>query len=368
MDASGITNIVLLISGAILGFFSDLLAEALFPSIHSKYRNWLLRRLSRQRKQLLRSTISPQDMTIAGLPIQWIVLERANFIPGRIRCTYDNTPFELEPEFKQMAKDQYQSVEERLARGDTEVPWDSATYKLLEFGVGRREIVNGEEIGILPLKFGPTSYFEQIVTDLNTTNPIRNRFARETNIAEKPVRQFSSILGVNLSLVTKDSYLIVTERSQHTHTAGNSLHTSVAENLLRPTDAGPDGSPDPFRCAVRGAQEELGVPLDYQSIKFIAFGVHPVTCQYSLLGWSELPYTREEVAARRRLGVPKDKWENRELVFVPFNPDSVADFVLSRWKDWFSIGLAAVILTLYQVYSEKEVEDSFSQARSRLRV
>jgi hypothetical protein len=121
-----------------------------------------------------------------------------------------------------------------------------------------------------------------------------------------------------------------------------------------------------YRCALRGALEELGVELKLERVEFTAFGVHPQLCQYSLIGWSNIDLTKEEVEQLYLLADPKDNWENKDLFFIPCNPEEVADFVVSRWGGWFSIGLAAVVLSLFQQgFFLKEVNDAFSRARSK---
>lgn len=234
-------------------------------------------------------------------------------------------------------------------------------YKLLEFDAGFRQMVDGEETLLLRLRFGPTDYFTQIVTDLNTSDPIRNSYAETTNIAERPGPEFASILGVNLSLITADGYLIVSERSRHAYLAAGRLHTSVAENILRPIDAGLNGAPDPFRAAARGAYEELGIRIDFQKLEFGVFGVEPTLCQYSLFAAQRIPQTRDDILKSRSIGVPKDKWESTRLVFVPFTPDEFAAFVADTHERWLHIGLAAAILGLWQVgHSLAEIDAAFS--------
>jgi hypothetical protein len=233
------------------------------------------------------------------------------------------------------------------------------------FDAGFRQMVDGEEVPILRLRFGPTDYFTQIVTDLNIANPARNHYTDAANLTEKPVPEFASILGVNLSLVTADGYLIVSERSKHAYLAGGRLHTSVAENILRPIDAGIEGAPDPFRAAARDAHEELGIQLDTQSLEFGAFGVESTLCQYSLFAAHRISQTRDDILKLRSVGAPKDKWESSRLLFVPFAPTDVAIFVAQTKEQWLPIGLAAIILGLWQIgCSLADIEAAFSAVNS----
>jgi transcriptional regulator with XRE-family HTH domain len=300
-------------------------------------------------------------LIIGGRLIKWIVLERARYSPDQIQCIYNPIHVPLIADFERMLQDYGSEWERRRQQGETDLPYNSGMYKLNRFQVGYRQLIDGEEVSQLRLEFGPTDYFTQIITDLNVENPIRRRYAAKASLAEQPVPEFASLLGVNLNLITSDHLLLVTERSSRAFIAGGSFHTSVAENLLRPKDALPDGVPNPFAAAARGALEEIGIALQPEDISFSTFGVDPQLCQYSLIGTIWLHQTGAEIERLRQMGIPKDKWESRQFNFVPFDLESVANFVVDHWDHWFSIGLAAVVMSLLDAgYESSEIDAAFS--------
>jgi hypothetical protein len=184
---------------------------------------------------------------------------------------------------------------------------------------------------------------------------------RQLTLQKSPFRNLQAF-SVSISLITSDGYLIVSERSRHSYLAAGRLHTSVAENILRPTDADLNGAPDPFRAAARGAYEELGIRIDVQNLEFGAFGVEPTLCQYSLFAAQRISQTRDDILKLRSVGAPKDKWESVRLIFVPFTPDDWAAFVADTRERWLHIGLAAGVLGLWQVgYSLAEIDAAFSR-------
>src|SRR5262249_20820087 len=108
----------------------------------------------------------------------------------------------------------------------------------------------------------------------------------------------------------------------------------------------------------------LGIELSPSDITFIAFGVDPVRCQYTFVGWSEIKATAEEIRQRRAMGTPKDKWENRGLIFVPAELRSIARYVAKNRTRWDSYGLAAVVLGLAQLQGkEDQIQDAFRKAQ-----
>ena len=135
----------------------------------------------------------------------------------------------------------------------------------------------------------------------------------------------------------------------------------MAENLLRPDDAGIGGAPDLFRAAARAAFEEIGVELDDATIEFTAFGVQPERCDYNVIGWVRIPHTCEQVEELRVTAVPKDKWENRQLHFIRAEPENLGQFLLQTRGRWSAMGLAAVMLSMYQLdFPRERVRSSFS--------
>jgi hypothetical protein len=310
---------------------------------------------------------TPQTFSVGGQKVNLIILARGDYGPQEVQCFYERKRH-LPPDLEEMRKNYARNVKEQKAKGILGLPYDSPMYKLREFDVGHRNIIDGEEVPHLLLKFSPTDYFSQIVTDLNVGDPVREKYlARADLITQHPVPEFSTILGVNLNIITADNYLILTERSRQAKVAGGRLHTSVGENLLRPKDSGVSYAPDPFLALTRGTKEELGIILNKDEIVFRTFTVIPDFCQYSLIATRHILETHSQVEEIWRNVVPADKWENRRLQFFPHHPDTIAQFVVSTWERWFHVALAAVVLSLLDVgYTWEEVDMAFLEARSKL--
>jgi hypothetical protein len=308
-----------------------------------------------------------QTFSVGGRKVNLIILARAYYGPQEVQCFYERIKH-LPPDLEEMRENYERNIEEQKAKGVLGLPYNSPMYKLREFDLSHRHIIEGEEVPILRLKFGPTDYFSQIVTDLNVGDPIREKYlAKATPITEYPVPEFSTILGVNLNLITADNYLVMTERSRHAKVAGNKFHTSVGENLLRPKDSGASYAPDPFLALIRGATEELGITLNKDEIVFRTFTVIPDFCQYSLIATIRIQEVRSQVEEIWHSVIPADKWESRQLLYYPHRPDTIAQFVVSTWDRWFPLALGAVVLSLLDVgYTWKDVTMAFSEAWSKV--
>jgi transcriptional regulator with XRE-family HTH domain len=149
----------------------------------------------------------PEILSVGGLMVNAIILARGHYGPKEIYCFYDDAPIQLTPDIEALKKDLLYELEKRKSNGETTLPYNSGMYKLRDFNVGYREVINVEKVPVLRLKFDPTDYFTQMVTDLNVSHPVRERYANAASITEHPVPEFASILAINLNLITKDGYL-----------------------------------------------------------------------------------------------------------------------------------------------------------------
>lgn len=354
------TEFLWFVAGAVSSFVINLITEALFPSIRRRIRLFLLRGRAKRHPII---GFSPTKIAVGGMTINCPVLASGEFTQGRIRCTYKHKPHPLPAELKRMKDELTRDKEKKKAKGESTL-FNSPMYKLTAFDVGYREVVNGEEVPILRLSFCPTDYFTSLVTDFNSGNPTRDRYAQIVDITHSPVPEFATIVGVNIGLVTSDGYYIAGERGGRVAIGAYQLTCSVNENMLRPTDAGKDGTPDPFRTAVRGAREELGIELEPNQITFTHFTVELELCEYSLYGWAHIRQTRKEVEQLRSI-YAKDSWESKRLIFVPCTPHEIARFVIENRGRWQTFGLVPIVMSLFSLgYSKTEINRAFEQAQT----
>lgn len=354
---------------AVFGFFINKILQ-MFIDKTKKYYNGAFRRFKTNRPGFI--VLGPSDpnekMTVGGMRLNFTVLQYAHYTPEFIRCLYTDKQEQLTPYFEKQKECFIQNNTKRKENGEYGLPFNGCTYKLLKFDVSNRDVRNGEEIPVLQLTFGPTDYFTQLVTDLNTNDDQRNIIAKKAVLTVCPIKEFASILGVNFNLITKDGFLIITHRSSNANVNADIYHTSVGENLSRPLDADHNGAPNLFNCAIRGIKEEIGIDVKLEDIEFTTFGVFHPWCQYKIIGWSQIEQTKEEVASIHSTAQAKDRWENSNLFFVPCNPNAIAEFVVQTLDNWYDIGLACVVLSLFQMgYSHKEIHKAFERIDKQIK-
>lgn len=238
--------------------------------------------------------------------------------------------------------------------------WNGIRYNLDGFSLDRTPL---EENLSLQLRFRPTDYFTFLATnmslDAETKDDGKVISFREKYLSgadwQKPVRFFSNSFGVNLAVVTSDSYIVLTRRSGTVGSRPGAYNVSVNEGLSRLLDRSDrSDAPDVYRCAIRGAAEELGIELKRSDISLLSFGVDKQYCQWGLLGMAKANRRAEEILRRWRAGV-KDKWESPEVYAIPFDTDSVVQFVLSR-DPWAAAGLACIYHVLVHQFGRPRVE------------
>lgn len=162
----------------------------------------------------------------------------------------------------------------------------------------------------------------------------------------------SNSFGINLTLETADDHLVLTQRSDKAHSAKNLRHVSVNEGMsLADIDPKTD-LPDPYRTALRGIEEELGIDLSEEPDIRKRITFHSLICdvtryEWALLGHvnlSQTKWTNAVIHGARKLGAAPDDWETNKLTFIPLDRKSI-EAVLADDSDWVGHGYINVLLS-----------------------
>jgi len=222
---------------------------------------------------------------------------------------------------------------------------------------------------VLDLHFIKTDYYSQQVTDRDELDTERNQISLNFDITQQPVQFFSTIVGVNLNVITSDNFLVVSLGSQYIRYGAGMYHATIGEGYIFPKDAlKPEevtvveciNAPNVFRTASRGIKEELGVDVDPRDITFHSFFTLPIECSYGLLGTLRINKTSAALVESWKNAI--DKHEKERLEFVMFKPDKLAEFAVKNWDMWTPQGILGVYHSLLTIYDKKEVADEFSSA------
>lgn len=295
--------------------------------------------------------ISGQWETVLGdVRFPWVVAAYGPFRADSIESHFSPT----EPPYPPIVEKAYQElcadVAQREARGE-DVPFNGEGFKLVRFHASARR--GPEEAQRLVLHFTPTTFFRMLVTDqrLDTLGPsgsqtLRETFARDIDLRTAPVPELATHWGVGLTVVTKDKYLLVSERGNTAVDAGV-FFPAVAEGGSLTKDADPStGAPDHENIAARGVEEELGAPLGPGELTWLSFGANAKLCEFALIGRVDTRFTFDELQRRRSVGWPKDSWESKRLHPIDFQPESVAEFLSDDARVFSPFALIAIVHTL----------------------
>eukprot|EP01127_Copromyxa_protea_P018168 TRINITY_DN5647_c0_g2_i2.p1 TRINITY_DN5647_c0_g2~~TRINITY_DN5647_c0_g2_i2.p1 ORF type:complete len:367 (+),score=17.93 TRINITY_DN5647_c0_g2_i2:133-1233(+) len=268
--------------------------------------------------------------------------QEKGFRKDNLHCHYDPQPHILNSYFQ----------EKKSGLPNDISMWNGDMWKLKKFNFTDNPLA-------IHLTFCDTDYFSQMVTDLNTSDPHHKKCLDGTDITRNPVPEFSTILGVNVAIITKDNYVAVSAGGRDLKVGASRYHTSVAENLLRGKSSDGIREPDLFLAASRGCKEELGLDISPEEIKFHTFTVLPATGQYSMLATVKLPdHTKEDVY--KSWTRAKDRYEKVDLLFIEYTPQSIAEFVYEHWGSWVPQGLTNIYHSLWMEYDKARIQEAFS--------
>lgn len=292
--------------------------------------------------------------------VPWVVCSYGPYERENIEIFYNPHEIKKPAEIQQLYQELVKEIKRKEAKGEP-VPFNGLGYQLEKFFVGYRK--TEFEAPVLKLYFRPTDYFSMLVTDNrldeplivnNTKTTLRQKYASHIDLAYSPVPEFATHFGVGIMVVTADEKIIFSERGP---TAVDSFvfFPSVAEGASRPADALHNGGPDPYRTAIRGIAEELGIEVSPEQVKFLSFGANAVLCEYALCGVTYTTHSSHAIQEIRSLGIPKDRWESQRLHFVPFEPKAVIEF-MSTHKPWSPFAVVCTIHALYDAFGPAALE------------
>jgi hypothetical protein len=180
---------------------------------------------------------------------------------------------------------------------------------------------------------------------------VRGKYINEIpNLAIPDVR-FAHGVGVILTVITSDNKLILTRRRSDISIRPNEIDVSVVE-AIDPTDW--DKSIDLYKAAKRGAEQELGIRVSEDDVKFLGFGVDLDYYQWNIIGTVQLDKTEEEFIQHISNGIHGTN-ELDEFLITDASPESIAK-ILSEEKMWATGIIALYWTAVYQLKSKERFD------------
>jgi hypothetical protein len=250
------------------------------------------------------------------------------------------------PELQQKIEDKRKELEEAPDA------WNAKKFALRRIEVSR---VGSYELPALNLHYAETDYASYQVV----ASEWEKRFQREPAAGILQGGELLDVLpglsnsfGINLTVETADDQLILTRRSGKTAGGWNLRHISVNEGMALADKDPKTGLPDPYRTALRGISEELGVDLGGEPDIRERITFHSLVCdvtryEWALLGHVNLTQTRWTNAyfiQARKFGLGPDDWESNGLEFLPMTRGAVED-ALRDDSDWVGHGYMNLVLS-----------------------
>lgn len=155
---------------------------------------------------------------------------------------------------------------------------------------------------------------------------IRDKYAAEPDALSRS--RLANPIATNLSVVTKDNFILVARRGNRVATNPGGWAPAVSGTGTPDHDCDPDGRYNPFRTAAREAMEEVTHPYQprFEDITFFGMArtmhfMHPF-----LFGELRVPLRAEDLVSM----TPGDNWEVGSLTPIAFTVEVVTEWIL-RW-------------------------------------
>ncbi|MEU3660866.1 translation initiation factor 2 [Streptomyces sp. NPDC032940] len=232
--------------------------------------------------------------------------------------------------------------------------WNNPRFAVESVIVSR---TNETEEPLIQLSLCDADYYDFLATSVNLDRPLRegsdatlrSQYLENADPVRAPAF-LSCSFGVNVAVETGvDKKMVFARRSTvvegHNKERWNS---SVNEGMAANHDSPKDGSPMRLHSVARRAlREELAVQDDDPvELELLGFGLDVRNHQWAVFYRAVLTdLSADDLVARRSKGV-EDKWEHDKFAFVPADPDSVLDFLLTPGRNWTPCAPALFYLAL----------------------
>jgi hypothetical protein len=251
--------------------------------------------------------------------------------PEGIVCNAPLTIFCLPPDIAQVKGTLVEKqLEEARLRGA--VFENRPMVRLNQCSWGLRE--GDDQSWPLQLDVGLTDYFTMRATNVSISEKLPDGSTIEQKYAapldDLGNSQLANPLATNLSLVTSDRKIYITQRGLRVGWNPGGFAPAVS-GTGNPTLDIENGTYNPFLTAQRETTEEATSPLVPDLAQITFFGLAR-TFKYRfpfLFGEVRLDITSEQLESQ----VPLDSWENRGLVAIPFTIEGVTDWMSKRYRE-----------------------------------
>jgi len=318
----------------------------------------------------------PREFRFGDFSLDYVVIEgtgRINdvYLPKNIITHYSPMPPDTPPEIQELRDLIEQQETSKKKRGEKSC-WNGRMFALLRFLTDRTP---NEEQLTLELWLGETDYYtflcafrlmDQLClrTDSDAMTSLRARYLQNPDYGH-PVPFLSSSLGVTMTMITEDGYLLITRRGTASYGYHNVFDASVVGGAKPPEDLDEQGNPDLYRAVIRESFEELGLVISRKAITFLSFGVKTKDYQYGLLGMVRLKGKFEDVTDAVQLA--RDRFEFGELAPFSINdPEAIFEFVYgNNPPSWSPNGLVCIVQTLIHELGGDRVSKAIEWAEER---
>ena len=166
----------------------------------------------------------------------------------------------------------------------------------------------------------------------------------------EPVLPGSRHMVVNLMVVTKDGYIVLSRQGPDSPESAGSWATSVSSIVNPKSDCDSGGMPDLSRAASRGCKEELNMVTDGTTVRWLTMAVGLKFGSHTFFGLLESPWSKEEIESAVARNVEHAKRSAThvcqvvEVDFLELSQKAVAQRLRSHdYRPYLELGLALLL-------------------------
>jgi hypothetical protein len=277
-------------------------------------------------------------------------------------------------EYFKLRNEAWQELVDNYSRMKKEAPNPKSAWHVKNIGTANYsrislEIMQADYRDIL-VTASQQGLEQTIQISSGTTCTVRQWLAlswKEGNSSE-PVLPGSRHLVVNLMVLTKDGYAVLSRQGPDSPESAGSWTTSISTVVNPKIDCGSDGRPDLARAASRGCKEELNMDTDGTSVRWLTMAAGLKFGSHTFFGLLESQWSKDEIEAaiasnvQHAMKSPTHVCQVVEVGFVELSPKAIAQRLKRHdYRPYLELGVALLLWRNGDAEIIEGVQEAFSK-------
>lgn len=290
---------------------------------------------SMTRKVVAAVPLSRRPLSFAGQETEFVIIDGvgdAAVPPENITLEIDWDTAEIPSRLQQFYDRYVRAVDRRQHEHDLQTPYDGEIFSIKAISVSR---IPGEELPRWSIFLKKNTYYQYAALarnlddeydDAGRNTTMRRAYFQHESFDPRRPPEFMNNFGISMAVYLKKDKRLVFVKKGTTEIYPRALGAAVAECILSAKKSAKGDVANSHEsgnalvnCAIRGADEELGLTITPEMITFLSLGFNRHAAEYSVIGLISVDVSWQEL--QQTVLMARDaRFEISQLYSIPAHP------------------------------------------------